>query len=485
MMYDIAIIGAGVVGSAIARELSRYAWKTVVLEKRLEVSEGTTKANSAIIHGGYDAIPGTLKAKLNVLGSAMVKDLAKELDFPFQAIGSLVIAFNQEEEKILDKLYARGLENGVDGLSIISHDEILALEPNVSDEATKALLCTGAGIVCPFNMTYALIENAMANGVTLLRDHEVKDLKRVEEGYTITTNQEELTARLVINAAGIETERIAAMLGETDYEIKPRRGEYRLLDRSEGDMVGHVIFQTPTELGKGVLVTPTVWGNLMIGPDSIEVGEDMPSTTKAGLARIDAQAIKSVPRLNFSKTIRVFSGLRATPDTGDFMIYASKKNPGFIHAAGIESPGLASSPAIAKMVLSLVLETGMLPVDKKYQVIEKRVGIKAFSKMDRAEREEMVKTNPRYGNIVCRCETVSEAEIIQAIRRPAGAVTTDGVKRRVRPGMGRCQGAFCGPKVISILAKELNIPEEEVLKDSKGSQIIVGKTKASYEKHSK
>ncbi len=484
MIYDVAVIGAGVVGCAIARELARYDWRAVVLEKHLEVGEGTTKANSAIVHAGYDALPGTLKAKLNVRGARMIRELAPVLDFPYEPIGSMVLAFNEADEMILEKLYDRGLQNGVEGMSVISGEKVQELEPRVSPRATRALLCTEAGIVCPFNMTYAFIENAMANGVELRRDHEVLSIRRNGGIYTVTTSQGEIRTRVLINAAGIETGHIAAMLGEADYEIRPRRGEYRLLDRSEGNMVRHVIFQTPTPQSKGVLVTPTVHGNLMIGPDSVEVEEDMPTTTGEGLARIDAQAVRSVPELDFSKTIRVFSGLRATPDTGDFMIYASGQNPGFIHAAGIESPGLASAPAIAEMVLHLVLRTGILSPEQKETVKETGTAIKAFSRMDEAARQRALQEDPAYGNIICRCETVSEAEVRQAIRRPAGARTMDGIKRRVRPGMGRCQGTFCGPKVMAILAEELGIAEEDVLKDSKGSEIILGKTKAAYENHS-
>lgn len=479
MMYDVIIIGAGVIGSAIARECSRYQWKILVLEKNLEVGEGTTKANSAIVHGGYDALPGTLKARLNVEGARMIRELAPLLDFPYEQIGSLVLAFDEKDEAILRQLLDRGRQNGVEGLSIISREEILALEPNVSGEVRSALRCTVAGIVCPFNLTYALIENALANGVELRTDELVTGLNPEGELFQITTEKNHYHAKVVINAAGIHAADVAALLGETDYRIRPRRGEYRLLDRSEGKMVGHIIFQTPTELGKGVLVTPTVHGNLMIGPDSVEVEDpgQRPATTGEGLGRVDALARKSVPKLRLDRTIRVFSGLRATPDTGDFMIYESKHNPGFLHAGGIESPGLAASPAIGQMVCELAAATGRLPQVKRDQIIERRSGIKAFRQMTPKQREAAIAADPNYGSIICRCETVSEAEILQAIHRPAGAVTMDGVKRRVRPGMGRCQGTFCGPKVIAILARELGISEEEVLKDSRGSRVILGHTK--------
>ena len=478
MEYDVIIIGAGVIGCAIARELSGYEWDTLILEKQLEPGEGTTKANSAIIHAGYDPLPGSLKARLNVRGSRLIRELAPVLDFPCQQIGSLVLAFDEADDAVIRELYDRGLINGVRGMRILTSAEIRAMEPNVSDRVTSALYCSEAAIVCPFQMTYAFLENAMANGVDFLRDHEVTAIAHDGDSYVVTTTQGEFHARAVINAAGVHTARIAAMLGEWDYRITPRRGEYRLLDRSEGKMVSHVIFQTPTPLTKGVLVTPTVHGNLMVGPDSTQVRDiEEPVTTRDGLARIDLHAVKSVPGLRFDKTIRVFSGLRATPDTGDFLIYESQAHPGFFHAAGIESPGLASAPAIAELMRDLILASGRLPERKKTGITETRHGIPAFRTMTETEREAALARDPAWGQIVCRCETVSAAEVIEAIHRPAGARTLDGIKRWVRPGMGRCQGAFCGPRVMAILARELGIPEEAVLKDSRGSELITGTTK--------
>lgn len=466
--YDIAIIGAGVIGCAIARELSRHDWQTVVLEQNLEVGEATTKANSAIIHGGYDPIPGTLKAKLNVAGTKLMPELAKQLDFPYQPIGSLVLAFNDADETILRELLERGRQNGVAGLSIINRAEVLALEPNVSKDVVSALLCTSAGIVCPFNLTYALIENALANGVELKRDRMVQAITKDDTGYLIKTKQEEIRTQMIINAAGVAADDIAALLGEADYQIQPRKGEYRVLDKSEGNTVDHVIFQTPTPLGKGILVTPTVFGNLMIGPNYLDAKDDdslIPST--AGLGLIDRQAKKSVPSLKLEKTIRIFSGLRATLADGDFRIYHSQLNPGFFHVAGIDSPGLSSSPAIGKYVLELVLASGLIPSHPKTDFINRRTGIKARSAMTSTELAEVELADPDYGTITCRCEGVSEAEIRQAIRGPVGAVTIDGVKRRVRAGMGRCQGAYCSSRVRKILAQELGISADWVRIDSK------------------
>lgn len=466
--YDIAVIGAGVIGCAIARELSRYDWQTVVLEKNLEVGEGATKANSAIVHGGYDPIPGTLKAKLNVAGGKMIRELSMTLDFPYKPIGSLVLAFNEADEAILRELLERGAQNGAGGLSILSRGEVLELEPNVSKDVTSALLCTEAAIVSPFNLTYALIENAMANGVDLNRGWAVQDIIQEESGFLIKTSKADIRSKLIINAAGIQADQIAGLLGEADYIIKPRKGEYRVLDKSEGKTVGHVIFQTPTPLGKGILVTPTVYGNLMIGPDYIEAtATDSLTPSITGLQLIDRQAKRSVPGLKLERTIRIFAGLRATTDQGDFLIYQSNTHPGFFHAAGIDSPGLSSSPAIAAEMLQLVLASGLLPARLKPNFISERVNIKVGSTLTAGETAATRLLQPDDETIVCRCEGVTEAEIRQAIKRPGGPVTIDGVKRRIRPGMGKCQGAYCRSRVTKLLAEEQGIAPDEVLKDSK------------------
>lgn len=477
-IYDVAIIGAGVIGTACARELSKYELDVIVLEKNLEVGEGTTKANSAIVHGGYDCIPGTLKAMLNVKGASMMEKLSLDLDFPYEKTGSLVIAFNEKQEKELEVLLERGIENGVKDLKIISGDEARKMEENLSPSVTKALYCSESGIVCPFSITYAFIENAMENGVSLKTDFKVSSIIKKDDLYYISNEEETIVSKCVVNASGIHSGQIASLVNDKDYFITPRKGEYRLLDKSEGKTVKHVIFQTPSELGKGVLVTPTVHGNLLIGPNSIEVdGDDDLKTTKEGLDYIDNLAKKSVPSINFGKTIRVFSGLRATPNTGDFMIYESKNNKGFFHVGGIESPGLASSPAIGEYLKDLILNSGILKTKRKAFPIEDRSGFLGYKRLPEELKKEIIKDNPAYGRIVCRCEKITEGEIVEAIRRIPGAVTIDGIKRRVRPGMGRCQGSFCTPKVIEILSRELKIKPEEVLKDSKGSNIILGYTK--------
>lgn len=480
-MYDVAIVGAGVIGCAIARELSKYKLDIVVLEKNTEVGEVTTKANSAIVHAGFDTKEGTLKAKMNVRGNLLMDKIAKELDVPFERNGSLVIAFDEDDEKELEVLLERGIKNNVPKLSIISGEEARKLEPNLSEKVTKALLAETAGIIDPFILCYGYIENAMDNGVELILENEVLDIEEKDGYFSLKTEKGNIESKIVINAAGLNSDEVSYMVSEDTFKIMPRKGEYRLLDKSEGSMVKRVIFQTPTKMGKGVLVTPTVHRNLLIGPTSMDTQDinDL-RTTKEGLSKVDELSKKSVPDIKLNKSIRVFSGLRATPNTGDFMIYESNDHKGFINVAGIESPGLASSPAISEYVVELVKNSNRVEMEEKENFNPNRQGIKAFSHMTSEEKQKAISENPLYGKIICRCEMVSEAEILQAIRRNAGARTVDGVKRRVRAGMGRCQGGFCGPKVVEILSRELNIEPTEVLKDSRGSKMIFGRNKEEY-----
>ena len=500
-MYDVIIIGGGVVGCAIARELSQYRLSIALLEKHSEVCEGSSKANSAIVHGGFDAKPGTLTARLNVRGNELIRRLAPQLQFHFKQIGSLVVAFSDEDMEAIKMLYERGIANGVPELEIWNREKTLEEEPSLSPETKGALFCGTAGIVCPFGMTYAFIENAVENGVELICDAEVTGIKKIDEdiqhapiqdtavhavtaqtsvqeqAFSVTTSQGVFTARYVVNAAGLYADKIAAMIGDYDYTINPRKGEYRVLDKVCGDLVHHVIFQAPTKMGKGVLVTPTYDNNLLAGPTAQDVDDrEDTSTTLAGLNKIDSSAKKSVPALDFRKTIRTFTGVRARPSTGDFMIYASKHTKGFIHAGGIESPGLSSAPAIAEYVAELLQYAGAELI-KKPQVVSARKGISRFSALSNEERAALIAENPLYGRIICRCETVTEAEIIEAIRRPAGARTVDGVKRRVRPGTGRCQGGFCTPRVLEILSRELQLPMENIAKSDKGTEIVLGRLK--------
>ena len=477
-MYDIAVIGAGISGSAIARELSKYDLKTVVIEKRVEVCQGTTKANSAIVHGGFDAKEGSLKAKLNVEGNRLYKGLCEELNVEFKQIGSLVLAFNDDDIKHIEELYNRGLVNKVSGLKILNKEEVLKIEPNVNKNVVAALLCESAGIVCPFNLNVALMENAISNGVELKLESEVIDINKEDDIFNIKiNNKKDIKAKYVINAAGVYADKINNMVGGDEYFIIPRKGEYKVLDKSEGKMVNHVLFQCPTEKGKGTLVTQTVHGNLLVGPNAtvVEDREDI-TTSRFGINEIVSDSKKSIENIDFRKTITSFAGLRATPNTGDFMIFASQKCKNFINVGGIESPGLASAPAVAKYVLNILKEEGLeLKENDTFNPIRNRN--KSFIHMTKEEREEIVKKDERYRRIICRCESVTEGEIVDAINSPCGARTEDGIKRRVRPGMGRCQGGFCGPKVIEILARELNIDIEDVQKDYNDSKTVIGKVK--------
>lgn len=477
-MYDIAIIGAGISGSSIARELSKYNLKTIVVERGVEVCQGTTKANSAIVHGGYDAIPKSLKAKLNVLGNSLYEELCKELGVEFKRIGSLVLAFSNEDENHIKELYDRGIKNKVKGLKILNREEIINLEPNINKNVHSALLCENAGIVCPFNLNIALMENAIDNGVELKLKSEVIDINKIEDYFYIkTSNNEIIKSKYIINASGVYSDKINNMIGGDEFYIIPRKGEYKVLDKSEGKIANHILFQCPSEKGKGVLVTQTVHGNLLVGPNAqvVDTGEDI-TTTENGLYEIAQASKKTIDSINFQKTITSFAGVRATPNTGDFCIFSSNKAKGFINVGGIESPGLASAPGIAKYVIELLNEEGLkLEENKTFNPI--REINKPFYKMNTNERKNIVSKDSNYNKIVCRCETVTEAEIVDAINRPCGARTVDGVKRRVRPGMGRCQGGFCGPKIIEIIARELNISVEEVLKDYNNSNMVAGKVK--------
>ncbi|WP_270646811.1 NAD(P)/FAD-dependent oxidoreductase [Paeniclostridium hominis] len=477
-MYDIAIIGAGISGSSIARELSKYNLKTVVIEKGVEVCQGTTKSNSAIVHGGYDAKVGSLKAKLNVKGNGLYKDLCDDLDVDFKQIGSLVLAFDEKEMEHVKALYERGLENKATGLKILNREEVIEIEPNVNKDVVGALLCESAGIVCPFNLNIALMENAMLNGVDLKLESEVVDIEKIDDYFNIKIkNKDDIKAKYVINAAGVYADKINNMIGGDEYFIIPRKGEYKILDKSEGKIANHVLFQCPSEKGKGVLVTQTVHGNLLVGPNATVVDDKKDiSTSREGISEIVNSSRKTIENIDFRKTITSFAGLRATPNTGDFMIFASDKCKNFINVGGIESPGLASAPAVAKYVVEILKEEG-LNLNEKLNFKPKRKKNKPFIKMSPQEKEEIMKKDPRYKKIVCRCESVTEGEIVDAINSLCGARTVDGVKRRVRPGMGRCQGGFCGPKVIEILARELNIDVEDVLKDYENSNEVVGKSK--------
>ncbi len=474
-MYDIAIIGAGVVGAMTARELSRYNLKLCILEKENDVAMGATKANSAIVHAGFDAKPGTLKAMLNVKGSKMMAAVCSELGVKYKKNGSLVIGFDDKDKQTIQTLFEQGQKNGVENLKILNQAELRALEPNISDNAVAALHAPEGAIVCPYELCIAAVGNAMDNGADLKLNFEVTAIKESKDGYEIISDNESISAKYVINAAGIYSDAIAALIGDNSFDIHPRRGEYILLDRECGDLVKSTVFRTPTKMGKGILVSPTVDSNLILGPTSVDITDkENTETTAEGFASIIKEANENVKGVPLGKTITSFCGLRAVGSTGDFIINSPKK--GFVNAAGIESPGLSSSPAIAEMIVDLLRTSGAeLTENKNFNPI--RQSAHYFKNADIAEKNRIIKENPAYGKIVCRCETVTEGEVIDAIRRNPGARDTDGVKRRTRSGMGRCQGGFCLPYIAEILKRELGVSDDSVTKHGGASKISIGKTK--------
>lgn len=485
LKYDIIIIGAGVSGCAIARELSRYDLNICVLDKESDVCEGTSKANSGIVHAGHDAKPGTLKAKLNVQGNLMMEEMAKKLDFPFKRNGSLVVCQNEEELSKLEELKARGKENGVKGLRILTREEALELEPALADSVYAALYAPTGGIVCPFLMNIAYAENAEINGAKFRLGTCVQDIGRCHQvsGFKVITNQGTFYSKYVINAAGVYADELHNMISEKKLHITPRRGEYCLLDKNTGTLVSHTIFQVPGKMGKGVLVTPTIHGNLMIGPTADDVPDkEENATTRAGLDKVLNDSAKSVKGIPTRQVITSFAGLRAHEDGGDFLIEELDDVPGFIDVAGIESPGLTSAPAIGVYVCEIMKKMvekaeNQIELKEKENFIETRKGIVHFAELSLEEKKELIRKAPAYGQVICRCETVTEGEILDAIRRPLGARTLDGVKRRVRAGMGRCQGGFCTPRIMEILSRECGIPLEEICKNNPDSRIIVGTNK--------
>ncbi len=477
MRYDVAIIGAGVVGSLITRELSKYNIKVALLERCNDCAMGATKANSAIVHAGFDAVPGTLKAKLNVRGVELMKKVCKELNVPLKNNEALVVAFSEEEMPHLEMLKDRGEQNGVPELRVVGREELVELEPNIGDTAVGALVAPTSSIVCPYELTIAGVENAVTNGAEFLRNCEVTAIDCADDEFKLTTSLGEITAEYVINAAGVHSGEIASLIGDNSIEIVVRHGDYYLLDKSQGSLVSRTIFQCPTKMGKGVLVSPTVDGNLIVGPsaEDIDNGDDV-ATTSVGLDKIYTNAIKSVPAVSLRNAITSFSGNRAHPTSDDFIIGSSEVNKKFINAAGIESPGLSSAPAIAEMVDGIINELSG-GFEKKEDFNPVRPEPVRFRHMTTEERAKLIENNKAYGRIVCRCETITEGEILDAIHAPAGARDVDGVKRRTRAGMGRCQGGFCGSKVVEILARELNVPMNEITKFGGQSKIMYHKTK--------
>ena len=479
MVYDVVIIGAGVTGAAVARELSRYKDLNVcVLEKEEDVCSGTSKANSAIVHAGFDAAEGSLMAKLNVEGNEMMDELCEDLDIPFKRNGSLVVCIHKEELPGLKDLYDRGVKNGVKDLKILSKEEVKAMEPNLSGNVKGALYAPTGGIICPFILNIAMAENANVNGVDFRFNTEVEDLKTDENGiWHIRTNNGEYLTKYIVNAAGVYADKFHNMVSEKKIHITARRGDYCLLDHEMGEYVSHTIFPQPTKLGKGVLVSPTVHGNLIVGPTAVDIEDkEATATTADGINDLMEKSGMNVDNLNVRrKVITSFAGLRAHEDGHEFIINWVDDAPGFFDCAGIESPGLSSSPAIGRMVAKMFKEK--LSLSEKSDWISKRKGIVITKELSIEERNELIKKNPAYGTIVCRCESITEGEILDAIHRPLGARSLDGVKRRVRAGMGRCQAGFCSPKTMEILNRELGIPMEKITKSGGKSNIVLERTK--------
>jgi len=484
-MYDIAVVGAGVVGSLIARELCKYELKVALIEKASDVACGATKGNSAIVHAGFDAEAGSLKAMLNVKGCEMMPGTARELGVHYEQNGSLVCAFTDEEAAHLEQLRHRGEINGVRSLEIIAGDNLdrlFTMEPNLSREVKAALHAPTAGIVCPYLLTIAAAEHAVLNGCDLFLNFEAAGIqKRESENYEITSSTgEKITTRFIVNSAGLYSDEIARLCGEpideiNQYEIIPRRGEYMLMDKNTGATARATLFSVPSDKGKGILVSPTVDGNLLIGPNAIVSGKDDVSTTMAGLAEIREGALRLIPGLNMRQVITSFAGARSTPKNGDFNIFVSNTSSNILHLIGIESPGLASSPAIAEYSVNLLSQAGLCLTAKRDTV--SRPYKKAFRNMSDDERIEAISINKAYAKIICRCESVTEAEIIDAIKSPCPATTLDAVKRRARAGMGRCQGGFCSPRIVEILSRELGIDMIEITKKGADSYILTSRTK--------
>jgi len=477
MRYDVLIIGAGITGSMLARELSRYRLSVCVLEKENDVAMGASKANSGIIHGGYDPVPGTLKARLNTEGVELLFDAARQLHVPHSRNGSMVCAFGSEEEHaLLQKLYRRGRENNTPDLALLSGDEARLLEPNLSPEVSMVLYVPNAGIIGPYELTVAAMGNAMDNGVMLKRNFHVTGISREESHFLVTSASGDcVRGAYLVNCAGACSDAIAELAGDGFFTITPRAGEYMLLDKAEGSRVRHTLFQCPTKEGKGILVTPTVHGNLLVGPTAVKVATpESRDTTREGLAMVEKLAAKSVPSLPFRQVITAFSGVRATGNTGNFILEASRNVPGLIHAGAIESPGLTCCVSIARYLVQILAREG-LPLEEKPDWDGTRADPHGFQAMSIEEKDTFIRKNPAYGRIICRCEMISEGEILDAIRRNPGAWDLDGIKRRTRSGMGRCQGGFCGPYVMELLSRELGIPMEAVTKNGGDSRMLAGK----------
>ena len=474
--FDVLIIGCGVSGAAIARELSRFKIKVAVLEKEVDVSFGTSKANSGIIHAGFHATPGSNKAKFVVPGNRKFDRLCEELEFPFERHGELMVAFSEEEIRILHTYYERGRQNKVPYLEMIGRERVLEMEPALSPDIQAALYAPTAGVICPYEFCFSLIGNAVENGVNLFLNNKVVRIGKTHEGsFEIETEKgAKYRSDYLINAAGLFADDVANFVGIDDFRIHPRKGEEYLLDRRVGTLVKRVIFPTPTKNSKGMLIIPTVDGPVMVGPTAVDIDDKTDlSTTREGLKEVFYHAQKMVPKIRIDDIITSFAGLRPAPSGGDFILGKTKVE-GFINVAGIESPGLTASPAIAEFVRCVLTKEGLrLELKKDFDPHRKRNAAKIrhlIDSRDFKKYKEIVKENKGYSKLVCRCENVTEAEVIAAIRD--GHTTFDGIKFATRVGTGRCQAGFCTSRVMEILSRETGIPFENLTKRGEGTEIV-------------
>jgi len=474
-MDDVLIIGGGVCGCSLLYELSRYKITARLLEKENDIACGTTKANSGIVHAGYDPEPGTSMARFNVEGNALIEKLCTDLDIAYKKTGSLVAGFDEADRKSIERLFEKGSANGVPDLKIISGEELFRLEPNLNRDASCALYAPSAGIVSPWELAIAQAECAILGGEKVELDCEVKSIEKNGGYFTVKTNKGDYEGRCVVNAAGIYSDAVSRMAEKKHFTITPKSGEYFILDTTEIKLVNGIIFPCPSKLGKGVLVAPTVHGNIIIGPDSRDAGKEDFSTAADGLDYVRKNALRSVPSVNFLASIRNFAGLRAEAGVEDFIVGESQDTPGFFNIAGIKSPGLSSSPAIAKEITRQLLAKGLSSEPNPNFAAKRRVT--RFKELGDAEKTKIIKENPLYGTIVCRCETVTEGEIADALSRPLPPRSIDALKRRCTPGMGRCQGGFCSPKALALIAKHFHLKPEDVPKDRQGMYIVTGETK--------
>lgn len=471
-MYDVVIIGAGIIGGSIFRELSRYNLKILVVEKENDVAMGATKANSAIIHAGFDPLHNSLMAKYNIAGNKMYKDLCEELDVPYENNGALVVAFDDNDLKTIERLFINGKKNGVPGLSILSKEETLNKEPNLNKNILGALYAKSSSIICPFQYTIALFENGILNGGELLLNKEVTNIKKIEDRFSVELNYKyNLETKFLINAAGVYADKIHNMVLPNNFSIKPRIGEYIIFNKNQGKLFKSTLFQCPSERGKGVLISKTVHGNLFIGPNAVDIEEkDNTSTNKKGLKYIVDMAKKTSTKINFKEPLKNYAGIRAIPSTDDFIVknYDNLKN--FVDVSGIKSPGLTCAPAIAKDVVEILKDAGLVfKKNKKFNPLRKQI---RFFDLSEEKKNVIIKKNRSFGKIICSCEKITEGEILDAIKRSFTTPTVCGIKRRCRAGMGKCQGNFCTPIIVDLISKKCKISKNSVLLDSSNSNIL-------------